>query len=140
MLNNEKLPTHKLLAKQAKKRLVSGYWQQVQKERKLFIEEESIKNKNCNISSLNEIYKRKIEREIQKINEKDPDEKLYAKVCKLLSQNEFVLNPIAQLIDHSVYDELDLHAKQIYISKLTDKYNTLKERYNNEVRNKIAVN
>ena len=36
MLNNEKLPTHKLLAKQAKKRLVSGYWQQVQKERKLF--------------------------------------------------------------------------------------------------------
>ena len=140
MRNDEKLPTHKLLAKQAKKRLVSGYWQQVQKERKLFIEEESIKNKNCNISSLNEIYKRKIERDIQKINEKDPDEKLYAKVCKLLSQNEFVLNPIAQLIDHSVYDELDLHAKQIYISKLTDKYNILKERFNNEMRNKIAVN
>lgn len=135
----KEIPMHKILAKQAKKRLTNGYWNQVKKERELFVTQNS--NENCmNISCLKQIYKRKIERELKMQNCTDPDAKLYEKVVKLLSQNEYVLNPISRLIDHSVYDKLDLNAKQVYITKLTDKYNVLKERYNSENQNRIAVN
>lgn len=133
---SKQVPLHKILAKQAKKRLVSGYWKQVKKEREIFMTEAYLKG---NVSSLSEIYKRKIERDVKKQNCIDPDAKLYAKVVKLLSQNEYVLNPIARLIDHSVYDKLDLNAKQAYITKLADKYNVLKDRYYAENENKIAV-
>lgn len=135
----KEVPLHKILAKQAKRRLTNGYWKQVKKERELFVEQNI--DENCfNISCLKQIYKRKIERDLKIQNSVDPDAKLYAKVVKLLSQNEYVLNPIARLIDHGVYDKLDLNAKQVYITKLTDKYNTLKDRFYSENQNKIAVN
>ncbi len=139
MSTKNELPTHKALAKQAKKRLGSGYWQQMKQERNLYFEQNNAQP--CNIVSLNETFKRRIEREIRQQTEEDPDAILYKKVCKLLSENEYVLNPIAQLVDHEVYDKLDDSAKQNYMFRLADKYRKLKERYEKEkCNNKFAVN
>ena len=140
MASKKELPIHKTLAKQAKKRLGSGYWQQMKIERDLYFEQNNAQP--CNIVSLNEMFKRRIEREIRQQNEEDPDAELYKKVCKLLTENEFILNPISQLIDHNVYDRLDESGKQNYIFRLADKYRKLKDRFEKEkqLNNKFAIN
>ena len=68
------------------------------------------------------------------------EQKLYEKVVKLLTENEYVLNPITQLIDHSQYDKLDERAKQQYIFELAEKYNELKEKFENEHQHCFAIN
>ncbi len=119
-------------AKQARKRLMTGYWENISKDRANFLK--SHYSNNDNISQLKSMFKRKVEREIFGAPNNSPDEQLYAKVVNLLSQNEYVLNPIMQLIDHEVYDKLDDNGKQNYIFELTDKYNELKHRFDIEYK------
>jgi len=124
-------------AKQAKKRLASGYWENIRQDRAKFLEEHF--SSGSNISQLKHMYQKKVERDL--FSDSQPsseDEKLYKKVSQLLSENEYVLNPITQLIDHSEYDKLDEREKQSYIFKLTDKYNELKEKFENEHRSCFA--
>lgn len=129
----------KEVAKQAKKRLMTGYWESVRKDRDRFMETHF--HKGDNISQLKTMFNRKIQRDLfGKSSQNDADEKLYRKVVKMLSENDYVLNPIRQLIDHDVYDKLDEHAKQNYIFELSDKYNQLKERYEHEKMSGFAVN
>jgi len=124
-------------AKQAKKRLASGYWENIRRDRAKFLEEHY--SSGGNISQLKHMYQKKVERDL--FNSSEPnstDEKLYKKVVQLLSENEYVLNPIKQLIDHSEYDKLDERNKQLYIFQLTDKYNELKEKFESEHRSCFA--
>ena len=60
------------------------------------------------------------------------DEKMYRKVCEILDSNEITLNPIGQLIEREVYDELDATGKQRYILELSEKFRELQERYYRE--------
>lgn len=60
------------------------------------------------------------------------EQELYDKVCKLLDRDEVVINPIKELVDYKYYNTLSLEAKQKYIFDLSEKYKTLKIRYEKE--------
>lgn len=60
------------------------------------------------------------------------DELLYKKVCEILGSSEVTVNPIGQLIERDVYDELDGAARQRYILELSQKFRELQERYYKE--------
>ncbi len=62
----------------------------------------------------------------------DSDQALYKKVCKLLEEEQIIINPINELIDKKYYDSLSLEGKQRYIFDLSDKYKEMKERYYKE--------
>lgn len=60
------------------------------------------------------------------------EQELYEKVCKLLSREEVVINPIKELVDYKYYNTLSLESKQKYIFELSEKYKTMKIRYEKE--------
>ncbi len=113
-------------AKLAKKRLASGYWDKIRKERA-----EYINNSNEDVDKINEIYTKRLMREIYSTNQ-NSDEDLYQRVCHMLDSDACVLNPITQLIDHAEYDHLDFASQQAYLIKLADKYKEMRERYDRE--------
>ncbi|MDD2445594.1 MAG: hypothetical protein PHX09_02150 [Clostridia bacterium] len=59
-------------------------------------------------------------------------EKFYKKVCKLLSENKDIRNPIGKLIDYEVYNSLPSLSKEKYFFDLVDKYGECKERFEKE--------
>lgn len=124
-------------AKMAKKRLSSGYWQQIRQERADYIKNNSTEN----VEKINRLYEKRLMREIYYSQTQDKDEELYRKVCRILDKDGYVINPISQLIDHGEYDNLDFASRQTYLIKLTDKYKELRERYDKErdFRKKISM-
>ena len=56
------------------------------------------------------------------------DDELYKKVCTIIESKNTV-NPISMLIDKNLFDNLDVEAKQFYISNLTKKYKYMRNRY-----------
>lgn len=60
------------------------------------------------------------------------EQELYDKVCKLLSREEVIINPIKELIDNRYYSTLTLEGKQKYIFDLSEKYKEMKIRYERE--------
>ena len=60
------------------------------------------------------------------------DQELYEKVCRLLESEEIVINPIKELVDYKYYNSLTIEAKQKYIFDLSEKYKSLKLRYEKE--------
>ena len=60
------------------------------------------------------------------------EQELYHRVCKLLSNNGVVINPIKELIDNKYYNSLSLEGKQRYIFDLSEKYKEMKARYERE--------
>ena len=60
------------------------------------------------------------------------EQELYEKVCKLLERDEIVINPIKELVDYKHYNTLSLEAKQKYIFDLSEKYKSMKIRYEKE--------
>ena len=60
------------------------------------------------------------------------EQELYKRVCKLLSSEEIIINPIQELVDRKYYNSLSLEAKQKYIFDLTEKYKQMKFRFEAE--------
>ena len=60
------------------------------------------------------------------------DQELYERVCKILSSDEIIINPIKELIDNKYYYTLSLEGKQKYIFDLSEKYKEMKLRYERE--------
>ena len=60
------------------------------------------------------------------------EQELYNKVCRLLESDEVVVNPIKELVDYKYYNSLNLDAKQKYIFELSEKYKSMKLRYEKE--------
>lgn len=123
-----KLSNIKASAKQAKQRLISGYWNDIRQKRTEYFEKIDYEDRE----KLQKTYANRIERKLKEQNVQDPDAVLYKKVCKLQAQDTFVLNPISQLINHEEYDRLSDCEKQLYLMRLTKKYNELLDRYNEE--------
>ncbi|MBE7076573.1 MAG: hypothetical protein E7374_01630 [Clostridiales bacterium] len=69
----------------------------------------------------------------------EQDQDLYAKVCKLLSNDNVVINPIKELVDNKYYDSLTLEQKQKYIFDLSEKYKVMKSRYEQERESRKVV-
>ncbi len=60
------------------------------------------------------------------------EQELYERVCKLLSRDDVVVNPIQELVDTKYYNTLSLEAKQKYIFDLAEKYKVMKLKYERE--------
>lgn len=55
------------------------------------------------------------------------DDPLYAKVKKMLMKDIDVMNPLEQIIEHHIYDELNDKQKEKYMFKLSKRYAQIKE-------------
>ena len=66
------------------------------------------------------------------------EQELYDRVCKMLSRDEVVINPIRELMDNKYYNSLSVEGKQRYIIELSEKYKEMKNRYERE-REQFAV-
>ena len=60
------------------------------------------------------------------------EQELYEKVCRLMEREEIVVNPIKELVDYKYYNGLSIEAKQKYIFDLSEKYKSMKIRYEKE--------
>ena len=60
------------------------------------------------------------------------DEKLYSKVCQILSENRDVIYPLGKLVDKTKFSTLSDKDKERYIFNLADKYRQMKQRFEKE--------
>ena len=123
------MATLKDYAKEAKARLKSGFWQEVNKRRNRDIDQAEWLGKSKDI--VLQEYKEVLTRQLFE-KESEEDRILYKKVCELLSQNKVVTNPIGMLVDREKMYQLTERAKQQYVLELSRKFKEMKERYYKE--------
>ncbi len=116
----------------AKQRMKMGYWQKMQAERdRIMTETDDVSR----IEMASNLRRKEFERTNNMALGDDfteKDEKLYVKVKNILEKDENTLNPIGQLVEHSIYDFMDEANKQRYILELSAKFRELRERYYKE--------
>lgn len=123
----------------AKQRLKMGYWQKLQEERREF---EAVSQDSAKINEFAVLQKMEYVRVNNFALNKDrasKEESLYNKVCEILKNDENTTNPIGQLVEHELYDDMDSANKQRYILELSQKFRELRERYYRETRNCVDV-
>lgn len=104
----------KKMAKAAKSRMKSGFWNRVKEQRNSVPESERMS------------YASYVKRELARERKPDAGEEEFTrKVAELVNSGEVVVNPIGRLMDKDYYESLDYAAKQRYILELTDKYRTV---------------
>lgn len=123
------MATLKDYAKEAKARMKSGFWQEVNKRRNRDIDQAEWLGKSKDI--VLQEYKEVLTRQLFE-KESEEDRILYKKVCELLSQNKVVTNPIGMLVDREKMYQLTERAKQQYVLELSRKFKEMKERYYKE--------
>ncbi len=125
------MATLKDYARDAKARMKSGFWQEVNKRRSRDIDyaETTGKTKEVVLKEYREVLTRQLFEQ-----ESKEDEILYKKVCELLSQNKVVTNPIGMLVDREKMYQLTERGKQQYVLELSKKFKEMKERYYQESR------
>ncbi len=119
----------KQYAREAKKRMKSGFWEKYRNE--LNEELERAKSTGVSESRVRDYFEQKA-RIIIKNNGKDESEEFYAKVKKILDEEGEIPNAIGRLTDKKVYDALDYEEKQRYTLRLSAKYLEALERYRRE--------
>lgn len=111
----------------AKQRLKMGYWESIKSG-----EQAAQSNTAATAATVNNAVRAGRNAEISTVATSGADEKMYKKVCEILSGDEVTLNPIGQLIERNVYDNLDSAGRQRYIFELSEKFRQLQERYYRE--------
>ncbi len=124
----EEQKTLKQYAKEAKKRLKKGFWQNYYKN----LDNEIIKAKNDGLSEslVKDYYVCKVSESIR--NSKDENEEFYIRVKKLLESEGEVSDAIGRLTDKKEYSLLSYEEKQRYTLNLSEKYIKAVERFNKE--------
>ncbi len=118
----------KSLAKEAKQRLKSGFWQKYGSE--VRVSTNTAKTEGVSESVVINYYQNKENVAIKKT--RSDSESFYDKVRKILDEKGQVGNIISLLIDHDEYDALPYERKQKYILELSAKYLEALERYKTE--------
>lgn len=118
----------KSLAKLAKQRLKSGFWEDC-KER---VNESVSKAKEEGEQPAEVIryYKTEVTRVI--IGKNQDDEKFYQKVKAILEELGEVSDIIGRLCDEDYMKTLTFQQREKYISEIASRYRECRERYNNE--------
>ncbi len=121
--------TIKQLAKEAKLRLKSGYWQNYHNT----IQEEVKKTgaEGIKASKVVQYYSEKAQKEIRGINKEE--ELFYQKVKALLETEGEVANAIGRLTDKEYFESLTYEQKQRYTLELSAKYRQALQRYYREL-------
>ena len=117
--------TLKDYAKEAKKRLKSGYWQKHNDNLNKKLEE--AEKDGVSASNVTLYYTKKAEREIKRSD--DEFEIFYLKVKEILDSEGFVSDIIGRLTEREVYEKLSYEQRQRYTFELSSKYLKAKERY-----------
>lgn len=117
--------TLKDYAKEAKKRLKSGYWQKHNDNLNKKLEE--AEKDGVSASNVTLYYTKKAEREIKRSD--DEFEVFYLKVKAILDSEGFVSDIIGRLTEREVYEKLSYEQRQRYTFELSSKYLKAKERY-----------
>ncbi len=126
--NESGLPTFKALARDAKRRMKSGYWEQF--DRDLELKRQNAEREGCNPSKVAEYY---VNSTVNAVNgKKNDDQEFYEKVKRLLLEYGEVSDAIGRLIDHDVYDSLPYERKQRYTLELSNKYLASLDRFRKE--------
>ena len=118
--------TLKTLAKEAKRRMKQGFWQEC--ERRLEDERTHARAQGINESKLEIYFRDKVDAEIRG---ETPDE-FYLKVKKLLLEEGEVSDAIGRLTDKKYYDSLSYAEKQRYNLEISEKYLRALERFKRE--------
>ena len=121
--------TLKDYAKEAKKRLKSGFWQNYHSE--LQKEVEKTGGEVIAVSKVVEYYSSKAEKQMRGINPEE--ENFYQKVKELVSTEGEVPNAIGRLTDKKYYETLSYEQKQRYLLELSARYRSALERYYREL-------
>lgn len=102
----------KQLAKNAKNRMKSGFWDRQKAE--------SGESKKKGMNNYFMFIKSQTAEE-----QGGGDKQFYEMVKQLMEENDPVENPIGRLIDHAYYETLDYSQKQKYILELAEKYRSV---------------
>ena len=118
----------KQYAKEAKRRLKSGFWQsyksEVEERKKQAIED------GIAVSKVVEYYNEEQRRRTS--SQQRDDEDFYKKVKKLLDDNGETDDIIGRLTDKKYFSELNYEQRQRYSMELSSKYLVALERYKKE--------
>lgn len=119
----------KMLARDAKKRIKSGFWENSKDDLKEFV---SLAEKSgLNTSKVERYYTGKISDSIK--GERDrQDEEFYEKVKQLLLKEGEVSDAIGRLTDREHYMSLSFEERQRYTLELSEKYLRALERFKKE--------
>ena len=120
----------KTLAKEAKQRLKSGFWEKYKAE--VVNSSQKARSEGVAESVVINYYQQKNAPIVKKAVDKSHT--FYEKVKAVLDEKGQVGNIISLLIDHSVFDGLSYEGKQKYILELSNKYLEALDRYNAEKR------
>lgn len=115
----------KALAKEAKKRLKSGFWDKYKDD--VISSAVKLKAEGVDASKVIGYYEAK-----SSPKKSDGGDDFYKKVKKLLDEFGERGNVLSMLIDYSVYDALSYENKQKYMLDLSEKYRAALERYKRE--------
>lgn len=127
-MESEKRCSFKAMAKDAKRRMKSGYWSEF--DRMVEAKKREAEKEGANPSRIADFYIRKTIREVS--GKKCDDEDFYVKVCEILLEEGEISDAIGRLIDHDVYDKLSYEQKQRYTLDLSNKYIVALERFRKE--------
>ncbi|MBQ3166088.1 MAG: hypothetical protein IJC01_01995 [Clostridia bacterium] len=116
------------LAKQAMRRMKSGFWEANNEKFAEFMK--TFKSDGMSTSKIIEYYM--IYTNQEKSPKLDKTEVFYLKVKKILDTDGEVSNMIGRLIEKDIYDSLSYEHKQKYIMELGAKYRAALERYKKE--------
>lgn len=119
----------KMLARDAKKRIKSGFWENSKDDLKEFV---SLAEKSgLNTSKVERYYTGKISDSIKGERDKQ-DEEFYERVKQLLLKEGEVSDAIGRLTDREHYMSLSFEERQRYTLELSEKYLRALERFKKE--------
>ena len=126
----------KHFAKEAKQRLVDGFWQNVRDERMAQLRSAEDDGQSA-VPALVD-YREKIRNQIYNKRYFE-EEEFYQRVVKLLESETVVTNPLGALADKEYMDSLDAKQKQSYLYELSNKYLAACARYRKEREQRSRV-
>ena len=124
----EERKTLKQYAKEAKRRLKNGFWQNYHKDLDEKIERAS--EAGVAPSKVKEYYTYVISENIK--SRKDDEDEFYYKVKKILDEEGEISDAIGRLTDKEEFENLSYAEKQKYTLTLSERYLKAVERYNKE--------
>jgi hypothetical protein len=130
---NKNLSELKKRALIAKQRMRMGYWQMINEEKNRQLDD--LGNGYNSVHLVKGLQLARLERDGKlALGYGDilKEEAFYKKVCKILEEEELVLNPIGKLLDREEYERLDEPNRQKYILDISKKFREMKERYYKE--------
>lgn len=124
----EERKTLKQYAKEAKRRLKNGFWQNYHKDLDEKIERAS--EAGVAPSKVKEYYTYVVSENIK--SRKDDEDEFYYKVKKILDEEGEISDAIGRLTDKKEFENLSYAEKQKYTLTLSERYLKAVERYNKE--------